>query len=108
MIRECFKTNTGIRFHGELLKRVGLDPKALHPIVLERPPPVQPQPSLHLNSVAPPVPLTTEEVHEVRDAICPLYDQLALAPYWWALELLPMKRRWQGPAPEHKEMHVIA
>ncbi|KAL1951078.1 hypothetical protein VTO73DRAFT_227 [Trametes versicolor] len=107
MIRECFKTNTGIRFHGELLKRIGLDPKALHPVVLERPPAVQPQPALHVGSVAPPVPLTTEEEHEVRDALCPLYDQLALAPYWWALEILPMKRRWQGPAPEHKEMHVF-
>ncbi|KAL7285026.1 hypothetical protein ACG7TL_000116 [Trametes sanguinea] len=107
MIRECFKMNTGIRFHGELLKRIGLDPAALHPIVLDRPPPVQPQPEVHLKTVAPPVPLTTEEEHEVRDALAPLYDQLTLAPYWWALELLPMKHRLQGPPPDRKDMHVV-
>ncbi|KAI0778877.1 hypothetical protein BD413DRAFT_465419 [Trametes elegans] len=104
MIRECFKTNTGIRFHGELLKRIGLDPAALHPIVLDRPPPVQPQPELHLTSVAPPVPHTTEEEHEVRDALAPLYDQLALAPYWWLLEFLPLRHRERGPPPEHREV----
>ncbi|KAI0368947.1 hypothetical protein BV20DRAFT_947314 [Pilatotrama ljubarskyi] len=107
MIRECFKTNTGIRFHAELLKRIGLNPAALHPVVLDRPPPVQPQPEVHLKTVAPPVPETTEEEHEVRDALSPVYDQLALAPYWWALEFLPMKHRFQGPAPEHKEMHTV-
>ncbi|KAI8981357.1 hypothetical protein BD414DRAFT_443685 [Trametes punicea] len=32
MIRECFRTNTGIRFHGELLKRIGLDPATLWPV----------------------------------------------------------------------------
>ncbi|KAI0370474.1 hypothetical protein BV20DRAFT_1035927 [Pilatotrama ljubarskyi] len=31
MIRECFRTNTGIRFHGELLKEIGLDPATLWP-----------------------------------------------------------------------------
>ncbi|KAI0658451.1 hypothetical protein C8Q70DRAFT_196246 [Cubamyces menziesii] len=101
MIRECFKTNTGIRFHGELLRRIGLDPAALHPVVLDRPPPVQPQPE-HLDSVAPPVPYTTEEEHEVRDALSPVYDQLSIAPYWWLLEMLPMKKRVQGATPEGK------
>lgn len=37
MIRECFKANTGIRFHTSLLKQVGLDPESLYPIVKERP-----------------------------------------------------------------------
>ncbi|KAH9854307.1 hypothetical protein C2E23DRAFT_883906 [Lenzites betulinus] len=108
MIRECFKMNTGIRFHGELLRRVGLDPAALHPVVLDRPPALRPQPDVHLTSVAPPVPHTTEEEHEVRDALMPLYDQLALAPYWWVLEVLPIKHRWQGPAPDHKQMQVVS
>ncbi|KAI0333977.1 hypothetical protein GY45DRAFT_1318837 [Cubamyces sp. BRFM 1775] len=31
MIRECFRTKTGIRFHAELLKNVGLDPATLWP-----------------------------------------------------------------------------
>ncbi|KAI8981358.1 hypothetical protein BD414DRAFT_549728 [Trametes punicea] len=102
MIRECFKTNTGIRFHGELLKRIGLDPAALHPIVMDRPPPLEPK-ATYLESVAPPVPHTTEEEHEVRDALSPIYDQLNLAKYWWLLEFLPMKARVRGPGPEYKE-----
>ncbi|OSD00889.1 hypothetical protein PYCCODRAFT_1436952 [Trametes coccinea BRFM310] len=103
MVRECFKTDTGIRFHAELLKQIGLDPAALHPIVIDRPPPIEPS-SVHFESAAPPVPYTTEEEHEVRDALSPIYDQLDLAKYWWLLEFLPMKTRVQGPAPEYKEV----
>ncbi|KAI0673866.1 hypothetical protein C8Q78DRAFT_1076827 [Trametes maxima] len=32
MIRECFRTRTGIRFHGELLKEIGLDPASVWPV----------------------------------------------------------------------------
>ena len=38
MIRETFKTNTGIMFDSEGLRRVGLDPSTLYPEVLPRPP----------------------------------------------------------------------
>ncbi|KAI0673865.1 hypothetical protein C8Q78DRAFT_969172 [Trametes maxima] len=107
MIRECFKTNTGIRFHGELLKLVGLDPAALHPIVVDRPPPLDPHVAeLAVESAAQAVPHTSEEEHELRDALCPVYDQLDLAWYWWVLELLPMKQRVQGPGPEYKEQRT--
>ncbi|RDX42988.1 hypothetical protein OH76DRAFT_1361801 [Lentinus brumalis] len=93
MIRECFKMDTGIRFHAELLRRIGLDPVALHPIVRDRPPPLTPDPS-HLQSVALPVSLNTEEDHEVRDALSPIYDQLDIAwMSWWPLELLPVTRK---------------
>ncbi|CAL1694705.1 unnamed protein product [Somion occarium] len=37
MIRECFRTNIGIRFHASLLRTVGLDPNTLFPTVLDRP-----------------------------------------------------------------------
>jgi len=37
MIRECFKTNTGILFRLDLLKTVNLDPKTLDPTVSRRP-----------------------------------------------------------------------
>ena len=40
MIRQCFAANTGIRFHTELLRHVGLDPASLYPLVQERPPPI--------------------------------------------------------------------
>ncbi len=93
MIRECFKMDTGIRFHAELLRRIGLDPVALHPTVRDRPPPLTPDPS-HLQSVALPVSQNTEEDHEVRDALSPIYDQLDIAwMSWWPLELLPVTRK---------------
>ncbi|KAF7797946.1 hypothetical protein EIP86_009153 [Pleurotus ostreatoroseus] len=38
MIRECFLANTGIRFHTDLLRNVGLDPASLYPVVRPRPP----------------------------------------------------------------------
>ncbi|KAI0756455.1 hypothetical protein C8Q80DRAFT_1092774 [Daedaleopsis nitida] len=94
MIRECFKMNTGIRFHGELLRRIGLDPAALHPVVQPRPPSLKPEPEHH-DSVAEPVSISTEEDHEVRDALSPVYDQLELAWHWWLLEMIPgTKKHW--------------
>ena len=93
MIRECFKTDTGIRFHAELLRRIGLDPFSLHPTVRDRPPPMVPEPA-HVDSVALPVSQHTEEDHEVRDAISPIYDQLEIAwMSWWPLELLPTTKK---------------
>ncbi len=46
MIRQCFLANTGIRFHAELLRTVGLDPDSLYPIVKFRPPPIYATPSV--------------------------------------------------------------
>ncbi|KAF8625955.1 hypothetical protein AX17_006680 [Amanita inopinata Kibby_2008] len=40
MIRECFKTNTGIMFKTEALRQIGLDPTTLYPFVAPRPPPL--------------------------------------------------------------------
>ena len=37
----------------------------------------------------------TEEEHEVLDATSPVYDQLALVPAWWSLELVPVLQRRQ-------------
>lgn len=42
MIRECFLTNTGIMFDVARLREIGLDPGALWPLVLPRPPPLDP------------------------------------------------------------------
>lgn len=38
MIRECFKTNTGIMFDSQRLRQLGLDPTTLYPFVTPRPP----------------------------------------------------------------------
>ncbi|KAK7464832.1 hypothetical protein VKT23_006039 [Stygiomarasmius scandens] len=40
MIRECFKTNSGIMFDSNRLRSVGLDPSSLHPFVTPRPSPI--------------------------------------------------------------------
>jgi hypothetical protein len=40
MVRECFKTNTGIMFDTQALRNIGLDPSTLYPFVTPRPPPL--------------------------------------------------------------------
>ncbi|GJE97838.1 DUF2235 domain-containing protein [Phanerochaete sordida] len=96
MIRQCFLANTGIRFHAELLRGAGLDPGALHPAVRERPPALflSPSPSVPTPDATPERRLSEEE-EDLADALCPVYDQLARARGWWALELLPMRHRVQ-------------
>lgn len=88
MIRQCFLTNTGILFNSARLRKVGLDPAALYPKVLERPPALHIPPSI----VEKDTPLTEEE-HDVLDALSPMYDQLRNKPIWWLLEIIPA-RRW--------------
>ncbi|KAH9932126.1 uncharacterized protein BXZ73DRAFT_101501 [Epithele typhae] len=61
MIRECFKMDTGIRFHGELLRRIGMDPAHLHPRALG------------------PAPVATEEEYDARDAVMEAFDELVAA-----------------------------
>jgi len=97
MIRECFKTGTGIMFNPKRLQEVGLDPTSLYPLVLPRPPPL-PVGSARIRSRRDPIkaePLGTEEEEELKDALTPAYDQLEIAWYWWILELLPTKHRFQ-------------
>jgi len=114
MIRECFKTNSGILFHVDGLKKIGLDPSTLYPIVLPRPP------ALSLNQSSPQTCLIQaipkksaepdygeDEIHDVeevreseelldlKDALAPIYDQLSLAWFWWFLELIPFRNRYQ-------------
>ena len=121
MVRECFKTNTGIMFHSDKLFEIGLDPHTLHPNVLPRPPPLSVEdhripdpptipipirvhkylvkkhhPEVHQRLLESRVPfLGSEEEEEVRDAVSPKYDQLTITRPWWILEILPMKLRYQ-------------
>ncbi|KAH9480835.1 hypothetical protein JR316_0007437 [Psilocybe cubensis] len=112
MIRECFKTNSGIMFHTDGLKGINLDPDMLYPVVRPRPPPlsagttgptayIKPtpkEPEVAANDddyVASDVMAETEEEAELKDALAPIYDQLSLAWGWWILELLPLRHRTQ-------------
>ena len=76
MIRQCFLANTGIRFHAELLRSVGLDPASLYPVVRARPEAAHYAPGAPLPDGAGGARLTEEE-EDLADALCPLYDQLA-------------------------------
>jgi uncharacterized protein (DUF2235 family) len=98
MIRECFKTGTGIMFDPKRLQEVGLDPGSLYPFVLPRPPhlPVgSVQIQSHSEPAKPDSHIGTEEDEELKDALTPMYDQLQLAWFWWILEILPIKQRYQ-------------
>ncbi|KAJ7133376.1 hypothetical protein C8R44DRAFT_23113 [Mycena epipterygia] len=123
MIRECFKADTGIIFDAQRLQELGLDPATLYPFVVQRPPPL-PVGTAKLESLPPrkswlrkllspkcspafpvspeleDVPIEKpahgmEEEEDLKDAMCPIYDQLQLKPFWWILELLPMNFRYQ-------------
>ncbi|KAF8516231.1 hypothetical protein JB92DRAFT_3114279 [Gautieria morchelliformis] len=52
--------------------------------------------ALGYNNVQPEsIGLLSEEEEDLADALCRSYDQLRLAPWWWILEVLPMKQRAQ-------------
>lgn len=106
MVRECFRMNTGIQFQAEKPRCIGLDPASLYPEVKERPRPLQPHNS-HLTTVAPPVPMASEEEHDVRDALAPMHDQLAVySPLWCVMQFYPLWRPLRvpiGPPSEWQE-----
>lgn len=89
MIRQCFLLNTGIIFHVELLKKIGLDPTSLYPVVKPRPPPISSIPNVSSSASL------SEEEEDIIDAHCPIYDQLVISPAWWILEYIPAKLRYQ-------------
>jgi uncharacterized protein (DUF2235 family) len=116
MIRECFRAKTGIQFHLESFKSVGLDPATLYPFVTPRSEPPKPSPStiaelraaahkaeateatLTDEAQASPLAASTfqsEEDEELADAISPIYDRLKLSKSWWILEVLPLRHRVQ-------------
>ncbi|KAK0209162.1 hypothetical protein DFS33DRAFT_1308021 [Desarmillaria ectypa] len=91
MIRQCFLLNTGIMFHREQLKQFGIEPSMLYPVVKPRPPPITSVPPTSESDSD----TVCEETEDFRDALCPMFDQLSLAPAWWILEYLPSKVRYQ-------------
>ncbi|KAF5358617.1 hypothetical protein D9758_007672 [Tetrapyrgos nigripes] len=110
MVRECFKTCTGIMFHREALQEIGLDPDSLYPIVKPRPPPL-PLGDARIRSIPKDVPKPrtletavsesiildprSEEELDLEDAMAPIYDQLSISKKWWILEVLPLQHKYQ-------------
>ena len=103
-----------------MFKDIGMDDATLYPHVLDRPPaifqtpPPQSSPttpdSLKGYSVPNPKVVTndpsvvaysdggkfvSEEQEDLADALCPLYDQLSIAHYWWILEVIPQLLHYQ-------------
>jgi hypothetical protein len=112
MVRECFKADTGIMFSSEGLREIGIDPNSLYPLVKPRPPPLSAAgakiQSIHdapqqdyeeFAGIGASAVLgeheKTEEEHELLDALSPVYDQLDLAWFWWLLELIPFRQKYQ-------------
>ncbi|KAJ7708658.1 hypothetical protein B0H17DRAFT_1030373 [Mycena rosella] len=108
-----------------MIRELGLDPAMLHPVVIKRPAPIEvdenalrlesipkckswlrrllsreraPEftmsPELAETSLPTPAP-DMEELEDLQDAMCPIYDQLKLKPFWWLLEIIPMGFRSQ-------------
>ncbi|KAJ6541648.1 hypothetical protein B0H19DRAFT_959195 [Mycena capillaripes] len=102
MIRQCFLLETGILFHADMLRLVGMDPDTLYPRVLARPPPLlkSPQESQSTGamktagSVAE-CDFKSEEEEDLVDALSPINDELKRRKIWWILEILPQKLRFQ-------------
>jgi hypothetical protein len=109
MIRECFKSNTGILFNSDGLRRLGLNPDSLWPEVRPRPPPIQapstfirpiprssksPVTSQDTTDTPDPSVFKTEEELDLEDAMSPIYDQLSLVKPWWILEFIPIKSKY--------------
>ncbi|KAJ6500953.1 hypothetical protein C8R45DRAFT_820393 [Mycena sanguinolenta] len=117
MIRECFKTHSGIMFTCEGLRSIGLDPDKLYPDVAPRPPAL-PLGNLRIQSIPSSkrrskkqaeaalcdfdngettfVPRESEEELDLLDSVCPIYDELSLSWPWWILEFLPIKQRYHN------------
>ncbi|KAF8594073.1 hypothetical protein BDV93DRAFT_535126 [Ceratobasidium sp. AG-I] len=102
MIRECFLNNTGILFHSSELDEIGISPASLWPVVKIPTPPVasdatavEGNPPKTTSKLVPATPVRLGSVVDELDALCPIYDQLSIAKWWWILELLPMKQKYQ-------------
>ncbi|KAJ7045168.1 hypothetical protein C8F04DRAFT_1067942 [Mycena alexandri] len=102
MIRQCFLLQTGILFHADMLRSVGLDPNTLYPRVLPRPPPLfkTPHEAQSINTMKTISSLgefdfKSEEEEDLVDALSPINDELKRVKLWWILEVLPQSLRFQ-------------
>lgn len=121
MIRETFRCHTGILWNIEGLKLIGLEAANLYPNVIV--PPIGNGKPTSSPDIPAPENLTEKSTEkgsasgksgagsntgatsvdpmdpEHHDALSPIFDQLALKPFWWVLELLPVKGKKQRPPP---------
>ena len=112
MIRQCFLAKTGIMFHKDTFPKIGLDPGTIFPeVLLPRPPMVLQDPKIHTIPVPKPLVVdddrkavvytdggsfVNEAEEDLADALSPMYDELVRAKYWWILEMIPQRIRYQS------------
>lgn len=108
MIRQCFILKTGILFHRNMFKQVGLEADNLWPKVKPRPPPVmsfsgerpaktRPTPEMGPSRVIDEVQdFVSEEEEDLADAGSRINDMLKIGKSWWILEFVPQKIRFQN------------
>ncbi|KAJ7146429.1 hypothetical protein C8R44DRAFT_837120 [Mycena epipterygia] len=100
MIRQCFILKTGILFHCDMLRFVGMDPATLDPHVLARPLPLLTVPqesqlcTVGVSSLGD-CDFRSEEEEDMLDALSPINNELKRTKLWWLLEYLPQKLRYQ-------------
>jgi hypothetical protein len=98
-------------FHKDTLPKVGLDPATVYPQVLPRPLIIFQDPKVHTIPVPKPVVVyddrtavvytdgnafVNEAEEDLADALSPMYDELKLAKFWWILEVIPQKYKYQS------------
>lgn len=96
-------------FHANAFEHIGMDHKRLYPKVLPRAEPISYTPGCLAHQFKPPinkakdyninvhkeVPFESEEMEDMLDSLTPIYDQLRMAKFWWLLEFIPTKHRYQ-------------
>lgn len=109
MLRQCFILKLGIMFHANAFNAMGIDPTRLYPKVLDRPEAIPYTPGCLAHQFDPPInkakdystnvhkelAFESEELEDMLDSLTPMYDQLRMAKFWWVLELIPTKHRFQ-------------
>ncbi|KAJ6511738.1 hypothetical protein DFH09DRAFT_1049688 [Mycena vulgaris] len=101
MIRQCFLLDTGILFHADMLRLVGMDPATLYPHVLARPPPIlqarqeSQRSERTAGSAVVDCDFGSEEEEDLVDALTPINDELKRVKLWWLLEIIPQTLRYQ-------------
>ncbi|KAJ1299796.1 hypothetical protein OPQ81_000695 [Rhizoctonia solani] len=73
MVRQCFKCDTGIMFHSNLLEDIGISPESLWPKVLHRPPAI-----MSLDQIPKSVPSTPPLIERQSEPALPAYSRLPL------------------------------
>lgn len=120
MVRQCFLLKTGILFHRETFKVIGMDPDTLFPDVKPRPPPVTSLTAPHKPEVSyldiigtsrtliDVSDFVSEEEEDLADSQSEINDMLDIAKSWWILEVIPQKVRYQGDDDEWvRELRLV-